>query len=72
MNRKLILNAFLIWKELNSVESLTLSKLRSLTKLTEMEIEASLQWLLHEQKILISSDENEKRISKKDNVLIYI
>lgn len=72
MNKRLVFNAALIWKELSETETLTVNRLKSLTKLTEMEIEASLDWLKHENKISISMHENEKKISKTDDVMIYV
>lgn len=72
MNKRLIFNAALIWKELSEAETLTVNKLRSLTKLTEMEIEASLDWLKHENKISDFIHENERKISRIDDVMIYV
>lgn len=72
MNRKLVFNAALIWKELSETDTLTVNKLRTLTKLTEMEIDAALDWLRHENKISVSMNENEKKVCKTDDVLIYV
>lgn len=72
MNKRLVFNAVLIWKELSQRESQTVKRLRSLTKLTEIEIEASLEWLKHEKKITVLTCEDEKRVSRADEVLIYI
>lgn len=72
MNRKLVINAALIWKELGYAETLTVNKLRSLTKLTEIEIEAALDWLKHENKIAVSVLGDERQINKTDEVMIYV
>ncbi|MGL5785393.1 MAG: winged helix-turn-helix domain-containing protein [Bacteroidales bacterium] len=72
MNRKLVINAALIWKELEYAETLTVNKLRSLTKLTELEIDAALDWLKHENKISVSTLGSERQINKTDEVLIYV
>ncbi|MGL5228924.1 MAG: winged helix-turn-helix domain-containing protein, partial [Bacteroidales bacterium] len=71
MKKRIVLNAALIWKELMDAEAFSIHKLRSLTKLSEMEFEAALDWLIHEKKVSIEGFEGERQIAKADAELMY-